>query len=96
MRGSSGNSRIVDAIGKRSEFRISKRIGKGILASSGIANDDDERRNRKPYDAIAPAFTVATAAFSRFFASLRKCDAEYKLPRQRFDPHKHGASSSPS
>src|SRR3981081_1248371 len=46
-----------------------------------------------PYAADADA---AAAILARFLASLRRCVAEYKLPRQRFAPHKHGASSSPS
>src|SRR6202521_4274636 len=38
----------------------------------------------------------AAATLARFFASLRRCVAEYRLPRQRRAPHKQGASSSPS
>ena len=38
----------------------------------------------------------AAATLARFFASFRRCVAEYKLPRQRRAPHKQGASSSPS
>jgi len=45
------------------------------------------------YDAAEAA---AAAALVRFLASLRRCAAEYRLPRQRRAPHKQGASSSPS
>ncbi len=45
----------------------------------------------------AAAYAAAAAAtLARFLARLRRYSAEYRLPRQRLDPHKHGASCSPS
>src|SRR6266849_4285287 len=65
---------------------IEKTIGKKemIVASENTAS---------VYAAVEAA---AAATLARFLASLRRCVAEYRLPRQRFAPQKQGASSSPS
>src|SRR2546423_9733754 len=70
---------------------VSPKSGKSeeqIVAPDNLRNYATGLRSR---DALGPI-----AAFARFLASLRRCAAEYILPRQRGERHRQGASSSPS
>jgi len=76
----------VQGMAPESQTRPEQQSEGIIVASENVAS---------LYQARAYAAAAATA-LARFLASLRRCVAEYRLPRQRFAPHKHGASSSPS